>query len=57
MNRRDFALLAAGAALAGCTVPEVDVSGPKYTGPEVTRIIVNKGDRRMFLLHVPLLPQ
>lgn len=51
MNRRDFGLLAAGAALAGCTVPEVDVSGPRYTGPEVTRIVVDKADRKMYLMH------
>ena len=49
MKRRLFGLGALSTvALAGCS------SGPKfrkYDGPEVTSIVVNKGDRRMFLLN------
>ena len=48
MLRRDFVLgTAAGIGLAGC-------SGSKfksYDGPPVTWIVVNKGDRRMYLLN------
>lgn len=49
MNRRMFGLGAAAAmaaGLAGC--------GSKfktYNGPEVTSVVVNKGARRMYLLH------
>jgi len=45
---RRFALLAGAATLAGCA------QNPKfrnYYGPEVTRVVVNKGNREMFLLH------
>lgn len=49
MKRRVFGLGAMSTlALAGCS------SGPRiyrYDGPEVTSIVVNKGDRRMFLLN------
>ena len=48
MRRRHFFVGAAAmATLAGC-------SGSKfrrYRGPQVTRIVVNKGDRQMFLLN------
>lgn len=47
MTRR-LALLAGAAALAGCAR---DSKFKTYRGPEVTRIIVKKGDREMFLLH------
>lgn len=46
IQRRVFLTLAAAAALAGC--------GSKfktYDGPEVTRIVVMKDRRRMYLLH------
>ncbi len=49
MKRRNFALGAVAAiTIAGCS------QGSKfrtYNGPEVTSIVVNKGSRRMFLLH------
>ncbi|MFK7868170.1 MAG: murein L,D-transpeptidase family protein [Roseobacter sp.] len=49
MRRRHLMFGAAAAAsLAACS------SGPKipsYTGPEVTFVVVNKGQRRMHLLH------
>ena len=35
------------AALASCSASKFKT----YNGPEVTRVIVNKGDRRMYLLH------
>jgi murein L,D-transpeptidase YafK len=45
---RRFALLAGAATLAGCAQKSKFRS---YYGPEVTRVIVNKGEREMFLLH------
>jgi murein L,D-transpeptidase YafK len=45
---RRFTLLAGAAALAGCAR---DSKFKTYRGPEVTRVIVNKGEREMFLLH------
>ncbi|MBC7132254.1 MAG: L,D-transpeptidase family protein [Roseovarius sp.] len=45
---RRFALLAGAAALAGCAG---DSKFRTYRGPEVTRLVVNKGAREMFLLH------
>lgn len=45
---RRFTLLAGAAALAGCAQ---DSKFKTYRGPEVTRVIVNKGEREMFLLH------
>src|SRR6056297_1334241 len=45
---RRFALLAGAAALAGCAQKSKFRS---YYGPEVTRVIVKKGEREMFLLH------
>ncbi len=45
---RRFALLAGVAALAGCAPKSKFRS---YYGPEVTRVVVNKGERDMFLLH------
>lgn len=51
MKRRTFTLLGLGSmALAGCgigTAPRVR----RYNGPEVTSIVVNKGARKMYLLH------
>lgn len=44
---RGFLLLAFAAALSGC----VSKSVPTYTGPEVTRIVVDKGARQMALMH------
>ncbi len=50
MHRRQFFVAgAASAALAGCTT-----NGSKfksYHGPEVTGIVVNKGDRKMYLVN------
>ncbi len=46
-----LSIFAAIILLTGCTVPEVEVTGPVYTGPEVTRIVVDKGDRKMYLMH------
>ncbi len=45
---RRFTLLAGAAALAGCAGPS---KFRTYRGPEVTRVIVDKGAREMFLLH------
>ncbi len=45
---RRFTLLAGAAVLAGCAQKSKFRS---YHGPEVTRIVVNKGEREMFLLH------
>lgn len=49
MNRRLFgfgALATLAAALSGCAT-----KFKRYNGPEVTSIVVNKGERRMYLLH------
>lgn len=47
MQRRGFLVLAAAAlALSGCASKFM-----RYSGPEVTQIVVNKGARRMYLLH------
>lgn len=43
-----IALVAVG-FLAGCSSQQIRV--PKYTGPDVTQIVVNKAARRMYLLH------
>ncbi|MEX0283813.1 MAG: murein L,D-transpeptidase family protein [Paracoccaceae bacterium] len=49
MDRRTFGLLAASAAMtAGCSSRSKFRS---YNGPAVTSIVVNKGARRMYLLH------
>lgn len=45
---RRFAVLAGAAALTGCAGNSKFRS---YNGPEVTRVIVQKGSRDMFLLH------
>ena len=45
---RRFTLLAGAAALAGCAQKS---KFRNYYGPEVTRVIVAKGEREMFLLH------
>lgn len=45
---RRFTLLAGAAALAGCARQSKFRS---YYGPEVTRVVVDKGAREMFLLH------
>lgn len=49
MNRRSFGLglvSATAAFLSGC-----GSKFKKYNGPEVTSIVINKGERRMYLLH------
>lgn len=47
MRRRNFIFLAAASAfLTACSS-----KFKKYRGPEVTQIVVNKTDRRMFLIH------
>jgi len=45
---RRFAMVAGALALAGCAR---DSKFRNYYGPEVTRVIVNKGTREMFLMH------
>jgi murein L,D-transpeptidase YafK len=45
---RRFALLAGAAALAGCAEKS---KFRTYRGPEVTRLVINKGERQMFLYH------
>ncbi|QBF34114.1 murein L,D-transpeptidase family protein [Thalassococcus sp. S3] len=48
MKRRTFGLMAVSAiALAGCSTSKFR----RYRGPEVTSIVVNKSDRKMYLLH------
>lgn len=48
MERRTFGVLAVSAlALAGCSSSKFK----SYDGPEVTSIVVNKGERHMYLLH------
>lgn len=50
MKRRTFGLGAAAAlAVAGCSAPASKFR--RYTGPEVTSVVVNKGARKMYLLH------
>ncbi|MFW8593854.1 L,D-transpeptidase family protein [Cribrihabitans neustonicus] len=53
MDRRAFGLsAAAGILLAGCSGGGAGVSRfQAYDGPEVTSIVVNKGARKMYLLH------
>ena len=47
MDRRTFGLLTVSAALtAGCAH-----KFQTYSGPQVTSVVVNKGARRMYLLH------
>lgn len=45
--RRGFLISGAALAVAGCGGPGFR----RYDGPEVTRIVVMKQDRRMYLLH------
>ncbi|SHL10946.1 L,D-transpeptidase catalytic domain [Roseovarius marisflavi] len=45
---RFFVLVTALLGLAACGAPS---KFKTYNGPEVTRIIINKGDREMFLMH------
>ncbi|PKQ12676.1 MAG: hypothetical protein CVT70_08455, partial [Alphaproteobacteria bacterium HGW-Alphaproteobacteria-1] len=45
---RRFALFAGAAALAGCAEK---TKFKTYRGPEVTRLVINKGEREMFLYH------
>lgn len=49
ISNRRFVLLAGLSALAACS--RQDSKFRTYRGPEVTRVIVNKGEREMFLLH------
>ncbi len=50
MKRRTFGLLGASAAVtAGCA--SYDNRFKTYDGPEVTSIVLNKGERRMYLLN------
>lgn len=51
INRRQTLVLGAAALLAGCTDPKTRAIRRKYRGPEVTRVLVQKGARRMYLLH------
>ncbi|OLS46546.1 hypothetical protein BV509_02020 [Rhodovulum sulfidophilum] len=46
MDRRAFLTLTAMAALAGCSS-----KFKTYDGPEVTRVVVMKGQRALYLLH------
>lgn len=48
IGRRGFLVSGAAAVLAGCSAgPHI----PKYNGPEVTRVVVVKERRKMYLLH------
>ncbi len=48
ITRRNAALLMAGAVLAACGTPS---KFQTYDGPEVTRVVVMKTNRRMYLMH------
>ena len=50
MNRRSLILGGTALVLAGCGSTTARVSTRAYTGPEVTRIVVMKGHRQMYLL-------
>ncbi|SMX47003.1 L,D-transpeptidase family protein [Actibacterium lipolyticum] len=47
IKRRGFFLSGAALALTGCSSPSIR----SYDGPEVTRIVVMKSHRKMYLLH------
>jgi murein L,D-transpeptidase YafK len=50
MKRRTFGLLTASAAVtAGCA--SYDNRFKTYDGPEITSIVLNKGERRMYLMN------
>lgn len=49
ISRRGFLATTGAAALAGCDSGKPRIR--RYSGPEVTRIQVQKADRRMYLLH------
>nr|WP_321506672.1 L,D-transpeptidase family protein [uncultured Celeribacter sp.] len=49
MKRRYF--LATGLSATMLTLAGCGRSLPRYTGPEVTRVVIYKGRRRMYLLH------
>ncbi|NSY37432.1 murein L,D-transpeptidase family protein [Leisingera sp. ANG59] len=53
MNRRAFGIGAAvSLALAGCSSTGATVSRFKaYDGPQVTSIVINKGARKLYLMH------
>jgi len=52
MDRRAFGLGAtAGLALAGCGNSNYARRFKSYNGPEVTSVVVNKGARKIYLLH------
>ena len=52
MKRRTFGLGAAAAlAIAGCSPSSKGSKFRRYNGPEVTSIVINKGARKMYLLH------
>ncbi|MCV2882078.1 L,D-transpeptidase family protein [Actibacterium sp. XHP0104] len=47
-TRRELVLSGAALALTGCaSSPQI----PRYDGPEVTRVVVMKANRRMYLMH------
>ncbi len=53
MDRRTFGLAAAAASLtvAGCSPAPETGKFQTYRGPKVTSIVVNKGARKMYLMH------
>ena len=52
MDRRAFGLSAvASFAVAGCSAPKHVSRFKTYDGPEVTSVVVNKGARKLYLLH------
>jgi murein L,D-transpeptidase YafK len=51
MKRRVFGLGAVSLLAAGCGAPSSGNKFRSYNGPEVTSIVVNKGARKMYLLH------
>ncbi|AHD02600.1 L,D-transpeptidase family protein [Leisingera methylohalidivorans] len=53
MDRRAFGFgAAASLALAGCSISSGTVSRfQSYDGPQVTSIVINKGTRKLYLMH------
>jgi len=49
MKRRNFIL--GGTALVALGACSGDSKFKRYSGPQVTYVVVNKGDRRMYLMH------
>ena len=51
VNRRTLLLTGGAAVVAGCNTAKPVISTSNYTGPSVTRVVVMKSNRRMYLLN------